>query len=125
AACGSKAPSSRSASATTPVTTSTPPAPSTTASSTRPAPPASSASSWPGYHNDNARTGAVPASALLASALSPAWTAHLGSSVHGQVVVGDGRIIAATERNRVVALDPQTGAVQWSVSLGAPLTDVQ
>jgi outer membrane protein assembly factor BamB len=53
-----------------------------------------------------------------------AWTADLGGVVHGQVVVGDGRVYAATEDNRVVALDPRTGRVLWSTSLGRPLSDV-
>ncbi len=53
-----------------------------------------------------------------------AWTVDLSGVVHGQPVVADGRIFAATENNRVVALDPGDGRVQWSVSLGAPLTDV-
>jgi polyvinyl alcohol dehydrogenase (cytochrome) len=38
--------------------------------------------------------------------------------------VAQGRIIAATETNRVVALDPDTGRVLWSASLGPPLRDV-
>jgi outer membrane protein assembly factor BamB len=38
--------------------------------------------------------------------------------------VAAGRIIAATETDRVVALDPGTGRVLWSTSLGRPLTDV-
>ncbi len=45
--------------------------------------------------------------------------------MRGQALVYDGRVVAATENNRVVALDPSTGSVLWSVSLGAPLTDVQ
>jgi putative pyrroloquinoline-quinone binding quinoprotein len=53
-----------------------------------------------------------------------AWTASLGGVVHGQPVVADGRIIAATEENRVVALDPRTGKALWSASLGTPLTNV-
>lgn len=53
-----------------------------------------------------------------------AWTASLGGVVHGQPVVADGRIIAATEENRVVALDPRTGKVLWSASLGTPLSNV-
>jgi outer membrane protein assembly factor BamB len=49
---------------------------------------------------------------------------NLGGEVHGQPVVADGRIVAATERNRIVSLDPRSGAVQWSRTLGAPLTNV-
>lgn len=42
----------------------------------------------------------------------------------GQPLIADDRIIAATEKNRVVALDPRNGHQLWSVSLGTPLTDV-
>jgi polyvinyl alcohol dehydrogenase (cytochrome) len=34
-------------------------------------------------------------------------------------------VFAATEENRVVALDPTNGAIVWSSSLGTPLTNVQ
>lgn len=60
----------------------------------------------------------------LGDPLRLVWSARLGGAVRGQPVVADGRIIAATEDNRVVALDPRTGAVLWSDSLGPPLTDV-
>jgi outer membrane protein assembly factor BamB len=56
--------------------------------------------------------------------LTRAWTADLGAAVYGQPVIAGGRILAATERNRVVALDPRTGAVRWSTVIGPPLTDV-
>ena len=56
---------------------------------------------------------------------SIAWSADLGGAVRGQALVFGGRVVAATENNRVVALDPQSGAVLWSASLGRPLTDVQ
>ncbi len=78
---------------------------------------------WPGYHFDQARTGAVPAGASLARA-TRAWSADLGGAVYGQPLIADGKIIAATETNRVVALRPSDGTVLWSVSLGTPLTDV-
>ncbi len=100
--------------------------------------------SWPGYHADQARTGAVPAPApsvprvSSASPVSPAssvssvssapvrsaWSADLGAAVYGQPVVAGGRVLAATEGDRVVALDPATGRTVWSVSLGTPLTHV-
>lgn len=78
---------------------------------------------WPGYHFDNARTGAVGSGPAL-SPPTRAWTADLGAPVRGQAVVADGRIIAATERNRIVALDPTDGSVLWSTTFGRPLTDV-
>lgn len=78
---------------------------------------------WLSYHADQARTGAVAAVAGLDSA-SKAWSAGLGGVVHGEPVVFGNRVFAATENNRVVALDPESGRVLWSTSLGAPLTDV-
>ena len=51
-----------------------------------------------------------------------AWTADLGAAVVGRPVVADGAVIAATERNRVVALDPGTGRIRWSRTVGRPLT---
>jgi outer membrane protein assembly factor BamB len=68
-------------------------------------------------------TGAVPAGASLGHARR-AWSIDLGGVVHGQPVVADGRVVAATERNRVVALDPRSGRVEWSRTLGRPLTNV-
>ena len=53
------------------------------------------------------------------------WSDDLGGAVRGQALVYDDRVVAATEGNRVVALDPNNGAVLWSVSLGPPLTNVQ
>ncbi len=78
--------------------------------------------SWPGYHASLARTGAVSGPTFAGA--TQAWTAALGGAVYGQPLVGDGRVFAATENDRVVALDPADGDVEWSVSLGSPLTDV-
>jgi polyvinyl alcohol dehydrogenase (cytochrome) len=64
------------------------------------------------------------AAAAVANPARTAWTANLGAAVYGQPLAGGGRIYAATERNRVVALNPANGAVLWSVSIGKPLTDV-
>lgn len=78
---------------------------------------------WPAYHRNPSRTGDV----AHGPALNPphrAWTADLGGAVRGQPVVADGRVIAATERNRVVALDPASGKVLWSHTVGTPLTHV-
>lgn len=62
-----------------------------------------------------------PSAAPRASATT-AWTADLGGAVVGRPAVADGRILAATEGNRVVALDPADGAVLWSRTVGTPLT---
>ncbi len=78
---------------------------------------------WPGYHADQSRSGAVAAQAFSGVA-RPAWSVNLGGAVRGQPVIGGGVIIAGTETNRVVALNPADGSVVWSRSLGPPLTDV-
>lgn len=106
---------------------STPP-PSTAASSTpsasgSPTGGSESSATSLGYHGTADLTGAVPAGAPLADARR-AWSVDLGGVVHGQPVVADGRVVAATERNRVVALDPRTGRIEWSTTLGTPLTHV-
>jgi polyvinyl alcohol dehydrogenase (cytochrome) len=85
--------------------------------------PDSGTITWIGYHANDDRTGAVPAGPSLVPT-KKAWTAVLGGAVYGQAVVADGRIFVATEEDRVVALDPHTGDVLWSTSLGKPLTEV-
>ena len=96
------------------------PGSSTTSESSIAAEPDSGA--WTAYHADTARTGSVPG--RVNNPAHQAWNVDLGAAVYGQPVVGDGRVYAATERNRVAALNPDTGAVLWSASLGKPLTQV-
>ena len=90
-------------------------------------PPSASApgspETWSSYHSDQSRTGAVE-SAGPHEPTVVAWTAALGAAVYGQPVIAANRVIAASENNHVTALDPQTGAVKWTVSLGTPLTHV-
>jgi polyvinyl alcohol dehydrogenase (cytochrome) len=78
---------------------------------------------WLSYHSDQSRTGAIDSNSPGKPA-SVAWSTALGGAVYGQPLVADNRIIAATEGNRVVALDPDTGEIEWSDSLGTPLTHV-
>ncbi len=101
-----------------PVTTS----PSTQVSGTSSAAPFRS-DSWTSYHSDQARTGAVR-TAGPAEPTVVAWSANLGSAVYGQPVIAGNRVIAAAENNKVSALDPDTGAIEWTTSLGPPLTNV-
>lgn len=114
AGCGTSASSERPGAATSPGTSA--PGDPTARSATGPA-------NWSAYHADQARTGAVGPMPSLDD-LGRAWSVDLGGAVRGQPVVAGGLVIAATEGNRVVALDPATGSVTWSVSLGTPLTDV-
>lgn len=96
------------------------------ASSTTAPPPSGSAPAgsgdWLTYHADGARTGSVAGGP--AAQVRLAWRAELGGAVRGQPLVVGGRVLAATETNRVVALDPGTGKVLWSRSLGTPLRNV-
>ncbi len=80
------------------------------------------AGQWLSYHADQARTGAV--STGPTGRLTRRWRADLGGAVRGQALVVAGHVVAATETNRVVALDPGTGHLQWSASLGPALTHV-
>jgi outer membrane protein assembly factor BamB len=122
AACGSSSTAAAPAVKSAPAPTS---AASSGAASPTPSFPASPvAAPWPGYHANPSRTGAVPAGASLAKA-TRAWSADLGGAVYGQPLVAGGKVIAATETNRVVALSPADGKVLWSASLGSPLTNVQ
>jgi polyvinyl alcohol dehydrogenase (cytochrome) len=86
--------------------------------------PVTGSAVWPSYHADQSRTGAVVGATPLSS-VTRKWSTDLGGAVFGQPVVGDGRIFVGTEENRVVAVNPSNGAVIWSTSLGAPLTNVQ
>lgn len=79
---------------------------------------------WTTYHADGARTGELRTGPNPSPA-KRAWSADLGAAVRGQPLVFDGLVIAATERDRVVALDPADGRVVWSTVIGEPLTDVQ
>jgi len=92
-------------------------------SSARPpgaAPPAAvGPADWPTYHHDNARTGVAGQLAPLGT-LRRAWQARLDGAVYGQPLVIGNRVIAATERNTVYALDAADGHVLWSASLGEP-----
>jgi polyvinyl alcohol dehydrogenase (cytochrome) len=81
-------------------------------------------STWTSYHADQARSGAVPNDNSAPDPAAVLWRASLGGAVYGQPVIADHKVIAATENNRVVALNPGTGAVIWSVTIGAPLTHV-
>ena len=82
-----------------------------------------SRTSWLSYHVAQSRQGAVPYG-VARRAPRRIWSANLGGAVRGQALVYGGQVLAATERNRVVALRPSTGAVLWSRTLGRPLTNV-
>lgn len=107
---------------TPPSTRSATSAPSTSA--TAPSTSTTVPAAWTSYHADQSRTAAVPAAAGPASP-TRAWSADLGGQVFGEPVVAGGRVFAATETDRVVALDERSGRVLWSASIGTPVSDVQ
>ncbi|MBV9844833.1 MAG: PQQ-binding-like beta-propeller repeat protein [Kutzneria sp.] len=74
---------------------------------------------WPTYHRDNQRSGTATMPPV--SAPSQAWHTKLDGAVYGQPLMVGGRLLAATENDTVYALDPDTGAVQWSDNLGTPM----
>jgi outer membrane protein assembly factor BamB len=47
-----------------------------------------------------------------------ATTGPTPQQIYAQPLVADGYLVVATEENNVYGLDPQTGAVDWSINLG-------
>ena len=84
-------------------------------------------SGWPGTNRgDDGRTAWYPSSTAptpwsVAQNYGPLFTADLGGTVYAQPVVAAGSLIVATEADVVAALDPSTGAVRWSRTLGVPV----
>jgi len=82
--------------------------------------PTLAAGDWPTYHHDGARTGVDPAAPPFAS---PArrWSTQVDGDVYAEpLTVGD-RVVVATERDTVVAVQAGTGRVQWTTTLGQPV----
>jgi outer membrane protein assembly factor BamB len=73
---------------------------------------------WWTYHHSSDRAGHV--AKAPGTPLKPAWTKPLGAAVYGEPLVVGSTLIAATERNRVVGLNPTTGRVRWQRTLGTP-----
>jgi len=48
------------------------------------------------------------------------WSTPVSGSVYAQPLVAGGRVIVATEANRVVSLNAATGRPQWTTNLGTP-----
>ncbi len=48
------------------------------------------------------------------------FSTPVDGQVYAQPVLAAGRLIAATENNKVYGLDPVTGALRWTRSIGAP-----
>src|SRR5947209_7729164 len=80
---------------------------------------------WPTYHRDTTRGGNDTASPAF-SGLAPQWSSiHLDNNafaddMNAEPLVVGSRVIVATVANTVYSLDAGTGAVQWSINVGAP-----
>jgi quinoprotein glucose dehydrogenase len=108
------------------------PAPSTDApAESSPAPAAAAALSnvpagdWPRINRDPAATRYSPLDQINASNvgnLQPSWTYQLGGNSTAVPIVVDG-VMYLPSRDRVVALDADTGAEVWAFALPAPPTD--
>ncbi|GAA3266483.1 choice-of-anchor D domain-containing protein [Dactylosporangium vinaceum] len=73
---------------------------------------------------DNLRTGwdanepALGPSAVSAADFGQLFATDLNGQVYAQPIVAGGTLIAATENNWIYGLNPQTGAIVWSRSVG-------
>jgi outer membrane protein assembly factor BamB len=82
----------------------------------------STGGSWTTYHHDDAHTGFDSSAPAISSVgPTPGWTeASLDGEVYAEPLVFAGRVYTATLNNTVYALDQASGAVVWSLHLGAP-----
>jgi hypothetical protein len=67
---------------------------------------------------DDNEPGLAPGS-VTASDFGKLFSTPVDGQVYAQPVLAAGALIAATENNRVYGLDPVTGAVRWTRSIGA------
>ena len=75
---------------------------------------------------DNLRTGWYPDEPSITPQLvsggtfGQLWSAPVEGQVYAQPLLANGTLLVATENNKVYGLDPATGALKWSKSLGTP-----
>ncbi|MEI8050324.1 MAG: PQQ-binding-like beta-propeller repeat protein [Actinomycetes bacterium] len=79
---------------------------------------------------DDGRTAWYPsASAPTPHAVSTSYVKRfntpLSGQVYGQPVISRGTLIVVTESDDVVGLDPMTGALRWTTTLGSPVPSTQ
>jgi hypothetical protein len=82
---------------------------------------------WPGTNRgDDSRSAWYPSSTAptpwsVADNYGTLFDVDLGAMVHAQPVVAGGNLIVATEADVVAGLDPATGEVRWTRTLGVPV----
>ncbi|HEX7292189.1 MAG TPA: choice-of-anchor D domain-containing protein [Conexibacter sp.] len=75
---------------------------------------------------DDLRTGWYPDQSSLTPQLvsggtfGQLWSAAVDGQVYGQPLLANGTLLVATENNKVYGLNPGTGAVKWTATLGTP-----
>lgn len=84
--------------------------------------PAAATGSWTTYHHDDGHTGYDAVTPQMSSATTGWVSPTLDGTVFGEPLVYNGLVYAGTLNNTVYALDQSTGAVAWSMNLGAPET---
>ncbi len=76
--------------------------------------------------SDDLRTGWYPNSSTLTPQLvsggtfGQLWSTSLEGQITAQPLLANGTLLIATERDKAYGLDPATGAVKWTKSLGTP-----
>jgi hypothetical protein len=75
---------------------------------------------WTTYHANPARTGYV-AGTPDPQHLTNRWNQPLDGAVYAEPLVVGGRVIVATERDTLYALDARSGQVEWQTTLGTPV----
>jgi outer membrane protein assembly factor BamB len=79
------------------------------------------ASNWTTYH-ENAEASGVQTAKSAPRPTRRAWTSPtLDGELYGEPLVGDGRVIAATENNTVYAIAANSGRILWSRHLAKPV----
>jgi len=75
---------------------------------------------------DDLRTGWYPDQSSLTPQLvsggtfGQLWNATVDGQVYAQPLLANGTLLVATENNKVYGLNPASGALKWTVSLGTP-----
>lgn len=76
--------------------------------------------------SEDLRTGWYPSATTITPELvsggtfGEMWSSPVEGQVYAQPLLANGHLLVATEDNKVYALDPTTGAEEWSESLGTP-----
>ena len=68
---------------------------------------------------DRNEPGLAPSS-VAAKDFGQQFSTAVNGQVYAQPIVAGGNVVVATENNNIYGLNPQTGAVNWSRSVGAP-----